>query len=89
MAKVDITPPADTPVVGHVRPTNGVRDPLRAGILLIANEQTQAAIVTVDLIDAPTEMVEMLRDAISQGQEHLLRMCWWQPHIIIQGGLGP
>ncbi|WP_373651629.1 hypothetical protein [Schlesneria sp. DSM 10557] len=67
VAKVDITPPADTPVVGHVRPTNGVRDPLRAGILLIANEQTQAAIVTVDLIDAPTEMVEMLRDAISQG----------------------
>ena len=37
VAKVDITPPADTPVVGHVRPTNGVRDPIRAGVLLLAN----------------------------------------------------
>ncbi len=66
VTKIDITPPADTPVVGHVRPTSGVRDPLRAGILLLANEQTQAAIVTLDLINAPTDMVEMLRDAIAQ-----------------------
>ena len=39
VAKVVITPPADTPVVGHVRPTNGVRDPIRAGVLLLANQQ--------------------------------------------------
>ena len=69
VAKVDITPPADTPVVGHVRPTNGVRDPIRAGVLLLANEQTQAAIVTLDLINSPTEMVEALRDAIAQKTE--------------------
>lgn len=69
VAKIDITPPADTPVVGHVRPTNGVRDPLRAGVLLLANEQTQAAIVTLDLINTPTEMVEMLRDAVAQKTE--------------------
>lgn len=69
VAKIEITPPADTPVVGHVRPTNGVRDPLRAGVLLLANEQTQAAIVTLDLINTPTEMVEMLRDAIAQRTE--------------------
>lgn len=66
VAKVDITPPDDTPVVGHVRPTNGVRDPLRAGVLLLANEQTQAALVTLDLINAPTDMVAMLREAIAQ-----------------------
>ena len=71
VAKVDITPPADTPVVGHVRPTNGVRDPIRAGVLLLANEQTQAAIVTLDLINSPTEMVEVLRDAIAQKTEIL------------------
>jgi neutral ceramidase len=35
VAKVDITPPPDTPVVGHVRPTSGVRDPIRAGVLLL------------------------------------------------------
>ena len=66
VAKVDITPPAETPVVGHVRPTNGVRDPIRAGVLLLANEQTQAAIVTLDLISASSEMVAALRDVIAQ-----------------------
>ena len=35
-AKVDITPPADTKVVGHVRPTSGVRAPLHARILILA-----------------------------------------------------
>ena len=65
VAKVDITPPADTPVVGHVRPTTVVGDPIRAGVLLLANEQTRAAIVTLDLISASTPMVEALRDAIA------------------------
>lgn len=69
VAKVDITPPADTPVVGHVRPTNGVRDPIRAGVLLLANEQTRAAIITLDLINTPSEMVAALRDAVSQKTE--------------------
>lgn len=69
VAKVDITPPADTPVVGHVRPTNGVRDPIRAGVLLLANEQTRAAIVTLDLINSPAAMVEALRDAIARRTE--------------------
>jgi neutral ceramidase len=65
VAKVDITPPPDTPVVGHVRPTDGVRDPLRAGVLLLANADTQAAIVTLDLINAPRELVAALRDAVA------------------------
>ena len=69
VVKVDITPPADTPVVGHVRPTNGVRDPIRAGVLLLANEHTQAAIVTLDLISASSEMVAALRDAVAQKTE--------------------
>lgn len=64
--KVDITPPPDTPVVGHVRPVSGVRDPIRAGFVLFANEQTSAAIITLDLISAPTAMVESLRDGCSE-----------------------
>ena len=64
-SKVDITPPPDTPVVGHIRPVNGIRDPLRAGILLLANEQTRAAIVTLDLINAPGEMVAAIREVVS------------------------
>ena len=69
VAKVDITPPADTPVVGHVRPTNGVRDPIRAGVLLLANEQTRAAIVTLDLISASSEMVAAVRDVVAEKTE--------------------
>ena len=69
VAKVDITPPADTKVVGHVRPTKGVRDPIRAGVLLLANADTKAAIVTLDLIGADSAMVTDLRDAISQKTE--------------------
>ena len=65
VAKVDITPPAETPVVGHVRPTSGVRDPIRAGVLLLANEQTRAAIITLDLINAPSEMVAAIRDVVA------------------------
>jgi neutral ceramidase len=65
VAKVDITPPPDTPVVGHVRPTSGVRDPIRAGVLLLDNGDTRAAIVTLDLINAPSDMVAQLREAIA------------------------
>jgi hypothetical protein len=69
VAKIDITPPPKTPVVGHVRPVKGIRDPLRAGVLLLANEQTRAAIVTLDLINSPTEMVAAIRDVIFQATE--------------------
>lgn len=65
-AKVDITPAPDTKVVGHVRETNGIRDPLRAGVLLLKNEQTAAALVTLDLIGAWDEMVAALRDEIAK-----------------------
>jgi hypothetical protein len=64
--KVDITPPGDTKVVGHVRATSGVRDPLHAGILILANGDTKAVVVTLDLISAKDEMVTALRDAIAE-----------------------
>ncbi|MBM3997108.1 MAG: hypothetical protein FJ303_23605 [Planctomycetes bacterium] len=53
-------------VVGHVRPTNGVRDPIRAGVLLLDNGDTRAAIVTLDLIEASSDMVAQLREAIAE-----------------------
>jgi len=65
-AKVDITPADDTKVVGHVRPTHGVRDPLRAGILLLDNGDTKAAIVTFDLINSPSPMVAAIRGAVAE-----------------------
>src|SRR4051794_32970260 len=60
-AKVDITPPAGTKVVGHVRLTDGVRDPLHVVVLLLDDGRTKAALVTLDLINSGEEMVRQLR----------------------------
>jgi hypothetical protein len=67
--KVDITPPAGTSVVGHVRQVSGVRDPINAVLLLLDDSRTKAAIVTLDLINAPTDMVTRLRAAVASGAD--------------------
>lgn len=64
-AKVEITPPEGTPVVGHVREVSGARDPLHAVLLLLDDSQSKAAIVTLDLINAGSDMVSQLREGIS------------------------
>jgi hypothetical protein len=64
-AKVDITPPPDTPVIGHPRKTSGARDPLRAGILLLDDGKTKAAIASFDLIGASDALVRSVREAIA------------------------
>ena len=66
VAKLDITPPADTKVVGHVRETHGARDRIRAAILLLDDGRTKAAIVTFDLLDAWDELVSQVRDVVSR-----------------------
>jgi len=63
-AKVDITPPAGTKVVGHVREVNGVRDRLHAVALLFDDGKTKAAIVTLDLLNVPSEMALQLRESV-------------------------
>src|SRR5262249_31939914 len=65
VAKVDITPPEGTTVEGHPRETHGVRDPLRAGVLLLDDGKTKAAIVTLDTLAAWDALVAALREAIS------------------------
>src|SRR4051794_39640834 len=54
VAKVDITPATLTGItlVGHRRQVTGVRDPLRAGVLILDDGETKAAIVTLDTIGA-------------------------------------
>ena len=64
-AKVDITPPPDTPVTGHPRKTSGVRDPLQAGILLLDDGKNKAAIATFDLIHTSDALVKSVREAIA------------------------
>lgn len=67
VARVDITPPPGTPVVGHVRAVEGVRDPICAVLLLLNDGQTSAAILTLDLLSAGEEMTSRLRQAVSAG----------------------
>jgi len=64
VAKVDITPPAGTKVVGHVREVVGVRDRLHAVALLLDDGKTKAAIVTLDLLNCPPEMILQLRESV-------------------------
>lgn len=66
VAKIDITPPdaAAVKVVGHVRQVSGVRDPLRAGVLILDDGETRAAIVTLDTIGAWEDMVKDARTKI-------------------------
>lgn len=68
VAKVDITPAEvkDFTVAGHTRVVNGARDPLRAGVLVMDDGETKAAIVTMDVIGAWEEMVALARPAIEK-----------------------
>src|SRR6478736_4297508 len=68
-AKVDITPPAGTPVVGHIRPVNGVRDPLHVALLLLDDGRAKAAIVTLDLLNAGDDLTARLRQAVNAATE--------------------
>ncbi|MBI1312191.1 hypothetical protein GC176_12950 [bacterium] len=67
-AKVDITPDKveQFPVVGHRRNVTGVRDPLRAGVLILDDGETRAAIVTLDTISAWNDLVKLARQRIER-----------------------
>lgn len=66
VAKVDITPVIvpGMKATGHVRAVSAVRDPLYAGVLILDDGETKAAIVTTDLIKAWDPMVKLAREAI-------------------------
>lgn len=68
VAKVDITPAKvdGQTAAGHPRKVYGVRDPLRAGVLILDDGETKAAIVTLDTISAWNDMVGRARKRISE-----------------------
>ncbi|MBI4621742.1 MAG: hypothetical protein HY736_00795 [Verrucomicrobia bacterium] len=68
VAKIDITPTdvSGITVVGHRRAVTGVRDPLRAGVLILDDGETKAAIVTLDTIGAWEDMVKLARERIEK-----------------------
>lgn len=68
VVKVDITPPIGLPLAGYADRTEGstgMRDPLRAAVLMLDNGAARAAIVTLDLIDVGFEETEAIRSAVS------------------------
>ncbi len=68
VAKVDITPTdvAAITVIGHRRQVTGVRDPLKAAVLILHDGETKAAIVTMDTIGAWEDMVKLARQNIEK-----------------------
>ncbi len=68
VAKVDITPDQTEGVMvtGHRRKVFGVRDPLRAGVLVLDDGETKVALVTLDTIGAWDEMVTLARHRIEK-----------------------
>lgn len=71
VAKIDITPEnvEEFEVTGHRRIVTGVRDPLRAAVLILDDGETKAAIVTLDTIGAWDEMVKLARERIEDETE--------------------
>ena len=76
VAKVDITPPPGTKVVGHVREVEGRPRPTPRRVLLLDDGRTRAAIVTLDLIAClGRRWSRQVRDVVSKatgtpGGEH-------------------
>ncbi len=66
VAKIDITPDDIQGMIanGHPREVMGVRDPLRAGVLVLDDGTTRAAIVTMDVLQAWDELVPLARERI-------------------------
>ncbi len=63
-AAVDITPPIGVPMAGYyyVRLSEGVHDPLHAKALVFEDHGVKAALVALDLIHVPREIVEAARE---------------------------
>jgi neutral ceramidase len=68
VAKVDITPDVTGGflISGHTRTVYEVRDPLRAGVLVLDDGETKAAIITMDTVVAWDDMVKLARERIEE-----------------------
>ena len=66
--KIDITPSVGTPLAGFADRTQGstgVKDPLHAGILVLDDGRTRAALVTLDLINVGEDETALIRRAVA------------------------
>ncbi len=67
-ARVVINPPAGVNMAGYYnfRACEGVLDDIHASALVIDDSTTRAALITLDLIGAPRELVEAVRAAVEK-----------------------
>lgn len=67
-AQVKITPPQGTGMAGyyHFRAADGVLDDLHARALVIDDGTTRAAMITLDLIGTPRELVDAVRSEVEK-----------------------
>jgi len=67
-AQVKVTPPAGTGIAGyyHFRVADGVLDDLYARALVLDDGRNRAALVTLDFIGTPRELVEGVRAAVEK-----------------------
>jgi hypothetical protein len=71
VAIADITPPVGIPLVGFAGrgPSIGVHDPLRAKALVLTDGRSSAAVISCDLIGLGAEVVEDIRNQVSDFTE--------------------
>lgn len=68
VAQIDITPPVGADLTGYIArsgPATGVHDPIYAKALVLDNGETQAALLTVDVLGLHHRFVTSVRTAIA------------------------
>jgi neutral ceramidase len=67
-ARVDITPPAGTPLAGYYSPRGAdeVHDPLYASAMVLSDGQSRVALISLDIIKTDSPTVNEARELIAQ-----------------------
>jgi hypothetical protein len=66
VAEIDITPPIGTWLIGHQAASTGVRDPLMARVLVLAEGGATCALVALDLCGLAREHSDAIRRHVAQ-----------------------
>ena len=69
VAKADITPPVGTRMAGYIQRrfvSKGIHDRLFAKVLYLSDNQTEAALVSIDSLAVDRKLTRTIRDRIEQ-----------------------
>ncbi|MBR4184136.1 MAG: hypothetical protein IKQ87_00090 [Clostridia bacterium] len=93
-ARVDVTPPLGTPLVGYFRAryAEGVLDPIELNALALSDGETKAVVVTADFVLASEPFLSSVRALIAEetgvAEDHILLTALHQ-HTSINAGYPP